>query len=230
MGSSEEKEEEMTKEQEYEAQNSKETVKQADIIQEPEETIGDYKEEVSKKKEEKKNSAKSLIRELIIYALLLFVCIRIVPNYVIQRTIVDGPSMESTLFNKEQLMVEKISYHLDKLDRFDIIAFYPYGKDVDEYYIKRIIGMPGETVQIKGKDIYINGEVLEEHYGKDPITSAGIANTPIHLLEDEYFVLGDNRAVSLDSRSEEVGVVHKNEIGGRAILRIWPLSKFGTLD
>ena len=173
----------------------------------------------------------SLIRELIIYALLLILCVRIVPTYIIQRTIVDGPSMEDTLHDGESLLVEKISWHFGWIDRFDIIVFYPYGREVEEeYYVKRVIGLPGETVQIIGSEIYINGEVLEENYGKDPITNPGRAAEPITLGEDEYFVLGDNRAVSLDSRYDSVGNVKRENIGGKAIFRIWPLNKFGGLD
>lgn len=173
----------------------------------------------------------SLIRELIIYALLLILCVRIVPTYIIQRTIVDGPSMEDTLHDGESLLVEKISWHFGWIDRFDIIVFYPYGREVEEeYYVKRVIGLPGETVQIIGSEIYINGEVLEENYGKDPIMNPGRAAEPITLGEDEYFVLGDNRAVSLDSRYDSVGNVKRENIGGKAIFRIWPLNKFGGLD
>lgn len=177
----------------------------------------------------KKQRRKSIIIEIISYLVILFLCVTIIPNYVIQNTIVDGPSMENTLQDSDHLLVEKISYHFDHLNRFDIIAFYPFGRDAGEYYIKRIIAMPGETIQIKGSDIYINNEILEEEYGKDPITYAGIAAEPITLGEDEYFVLGDNRSVSYDSRSEEIGVVNKDQIGGKAIFRIWPLDEFGTL-
>ncbi len=173
----------------------------------------------------------SIIRELIIYALLLIICVRIVPAYIIQRTIVDGPSMEDTLLNGESLLVEKISWHFGWIDRFDIIVFYPYGREVEEeYYVKRVIGLPGETVQIIGSEIYIDGELLEEDYGKDPITNPGRAAEPITLGEDEYFVLGDNRTVSLDSRYDKVGNVKQENIGGKAIFRIWPLDRFGGLD
>ncbi|WFR55022.1 signal peptidase I [Anaerocolumna sp. AGMB13025] len=178
---------------------------------------------------EKKRKPYALLLDIVVYALIIYTCLYLIPTYVIQRTIVDGPSMEDTLHNGDHLMVEKISYHLDQLKRFDIIVFYPHGRDNKEYYVKRIIGMPGETIQIKGKDIYINGEVLKEDYGKEPITFAGIAEEPLSLGKDEYFVMGDNREVSLDSRYEEVGVVPRKNIGGRAILRIWPLKKFGLI-
>ncbi|MDF2474331.1 MAG: signal peptidase [Anaerocolumna sp.] len=178
--------------------------------------------------EVKKRSLKAIFLEVLVYIAIFYACIYIIPIYVIQRTVVDGPSMENTLFNEENLLVEKISYRVDALNRFDIIVFYPYGHDVEEYFVKRIIGLPGETVQIIGSDI--NGEVLEEDYGKDPITYSGIAEDPITLGENEYFVLGDNREISFDSRYEEIGIISKDNIGGRAILRIWPLNKFGLID
>lgn len=107
--------------------------------------------------------------------------------------------------------------------------FNPYGKeeDPDDYYVKRIIGLPGETVQIIGADIYINGEILEEHYGKDPITDPGVAREKITLGENEFFVLGDNREVSEDSRV--FGAVDKKNISGQVVFRIYPFNKFGPM-
>ena len=99
----------------------------------------------------------------------------------------------------------------------------------DTYYIKRIIGLPGETVQIADGEIYINGEVLEESYGREVMQDAGLAAEPITLGDDEYFVLGDNRNYSSDSRDPSVALIHRKEIIGRAWLRIWPLDSFGIL-
>lgn len=168
------------------------------------------------------------IIELCIYAAIIVVCVAFVPKYVLQRTIVDGKSMMNTLKNGENLLVEKVSYHFTDPDRFDVIVFYPHGRESTDYYIKRIIGLPGETVQIIGEDIYIDGEKLEENFGKDPIIEPGMADEPIKLGDDEFFVLGDNRTVSEDSRYEEVGPVKRENIEGKAILRIYPLSEFGT--
>lgn len=196
-----------------------------------EDTAGKTRNQVENANSEAKtrSTTKSILYDLIFYAVLIVVCVYVLPNYVIQRTIVDGPSMENTLHNGEQLYVEKISYHFDAVNRFDIIVFYPYGRENEDYYVKRVIGLPGETVQIIGTKIYINGEVLKEDYGKEPIDDPGRAEEPITLGDDEYFVLGDNRNISKDSRFEEVGNVAKKNIGGKVILRIAPLNKFGTV-
>jgi signal peptidase I len=186
--------------------------------------------EPTKGKKDLKKKIRGVLIDILIYAAIIYSCLYLIPTYVIQRTVVDGPSMENTLHNEEQLMVEKISYHFDALKRFDIVVFYPYGREMEEYYVKRIIGLPDETIQIIDSDIYINGEVLKEDYGKDPITYAGIAAEPLTLGDDEYFVMGDNREVSFDSRYEEVGVVNKKNIGGKALLRIWPFAKFGFIE
>jgi signal peptidase I len=207
-----------------------ERIQESEAVSDSIRKVPDGEAEQEDKQSKEKSNTKSLIYDLIFYALLIFVCVYLLPNYVIQRTIVDGSSMENTLHDREQLFVEKVSYRFDALDRFDIIVFYPYGRENEEYYVKRIIGLPGETVQIIGSEIYIDGELLEESYGKEPIRDAGRASEPITLAEDEYFVLGDNRNISKDSRTEVVGNVKKENIGGRAIFRIMPFSKFGTID
>ncbi len=199
-------------------------------LSDTEETEVLAQEEETDKASEEKNSKGSFIRELIIYAVIIVLCVTVVPRYVIQRTQVDGGSMKNTLHNKESLLVEKVTYHFKDPDRFDIVTFYPQGRDHEEYYIKRIIGLPGETIQITGNTIYINGEVLKENYGREPMDSGGIAEEPVKLGDDEFFVLGDNRNESVDSRDGEgVGVVKKENIDGHAFLRVYPFSKFGTI-
>lgn len=178
----------------------------------------------------KKNKLVSIILELLFYGIMILLCIFVIPQYVIQRTIVDGTSMEDTLHDKENLLVEKLSYRFQDPNRFDVVVFYPYGKEMKQYYVKRIIGLPNETIQIKGADIYINGKLLDENFGKMPITYDGLAEEPIVLGDDEYFVMGDNREVSFDSRYEEIGPIKKDLIAGKAIFRIWPLDRFGFFE
>lgn len=182
------------------------------------------------KKQEKKRRKISFLAELLLYVLIVAFCLLFVPRYVVQRTVVDGDSMMDTLLDEDNLIVEKISYHFDNPKRFDIIVFYPYGRDDERYFVKRIIGLPGETIQIIGDRIFINGELLEENYGKDPITNSGIASEPLQLADDEYFVLGDNREISLDSRYSEVGPVKRELIEGKVVFRIYPFNSIGTIE
>lgn len=175
---------------------------------------------------------KNILKELLstgIY-LLVVVCIAyLVVTYVGQRTQVIGSSMETTLSEDDNLIVDKITYRFKDPQRFDIIVF-PYQYAEDTYYIKRIIGLPGETVRIdESGNIYINDEILEENYGRETILNPGLAIDPITLAEDEYFVLGDNRNNSSDSRDPSVANIKREDIVGRTWLRIWPLSEFGIL-
>ena len=171
---------------------------------------------------------KKEILSWVFYIAFVLVLTWVIITFVGQRTRVDGRSMMNTLHDGDNLIVEKLSYRFSDPKRFDIIVFPPTGKK--EYYIKRIIGLPGETVQIdENGNIYINGELLEENYGAETIQNPGRAANPITLSDDEYFVMGDNRNNSKDSRSEEVGNVKRSQIIGRAWLRIWPLNKFGLL-
>ena len=171
---------------------------------------------------------KKEILSWVFYIAFVLVLTWVIITFVGQRTRVDGRSMMNTLHDGDNLIVEKLSYRFSDPKRFDIIVFPPTGKK--EYYIKRIIGLPGETVQIdENGNIYINGELLEENYGAETIQNPGRAAKPITLGDDEYFVMGDNRNNSKDSRSEEVGNVKRSQIIGRAWLRIWPFDQFGLL-
>ena len=153
----------------------------------------------------------------------------LIVTFVGQRTEVNGSSMENTLDNGDNLIVDKISYRLGSPKRFDVVVF-PYPQNPSTYFIKRVIGLPGETVQIdsSGK-IYINGQVLEENFGREVISNPGLAQEPIKLGEDQYFVLGDNRNNSMDSRDSRVGLISGKSMVGKAFLRIWPLNKFGLV-
>lgn len=184
--------------------------------------------EQNKGEEDKKSVVRELL-ELIGYMAVVLLMAGLIVTFVGQRTMVSGSSMESTLSDKDNLIVDKITYRFSEPKRFDIIVF-PYQYEKDTFYIKRIIGLPGETVQITDNgDILINGEVLDESYGRERIESPGRANEPITLGQDEYFVMGDNRNASADSREPDVGNIHRSDIIGRAWVRIFPFNKFGVL-
>ena len=176
-----------------------------------------------------------IMRELLntaIYLLCVLGAVWLVITFVGQRTEVEGASMENTLHNGDNLIVDKLSYRFHDPERFDIIVF-PFQFQDNTYYIKRIIGLPGETVQIMDDgSIYINGEKLEENYGMEVIKpeTIGRAAEPIELGNDEYFVMGDNRNNSSDSRTDMVGNIKRENIIGKAWLRIWPVSDFGVLQ
>ena len=175
------------------------------------------------------------MRELLntaIYLLCVLGAVWLVITFVGQRTEVEGASMENTLHNGDNLIVDKLSYRFHDPERFDIIVF-PFQFQDNTYYIKRIIGLPRETVQIMDDgSIYINGEKLEENYGMEVIKpeTIGRAAEPIELGDDEYFVMGDNRNNSSDSRTDMVGNIKRENIIGKAWLRIWPVSDFGVLQ
>lgn len=175
---------------------------------------------------------KKFLKEILstsLYLLTVLVVTYLIVHYVGQRTEVIGSSMETTLSDGDNLIVDKISYRFRDPKRFDIVVF-PFQYEKGTYYIKRIIGMPGETVQIDWDGvIYINGEALEESYGREVIKTPGLAATQIVLGNDEYFVMGDNRNNSLDSRDASVGNIRRKDLLGRAWMRIWPLSKFEIL-
>ncbi len=181
--------------------------------------------------EHRMNKVLKEIINTLLYLLCVLLLTLAVNTYVGQRTAVEGSSMEPTLSDKDNLIVDKISYRFSEPERFDIIVFsFKYKEDT--YYIKRIIGLPGETVRIDEEgNIYINDEILEESYGREVIKAEtmGLARETIVIGEDEYFVLGDNRNNSTDSRSPLVGNVNRKDIIGRAFVRIWPLSKMGML-
>lgn len=183
-------------------------------------------------KKEEIGGVKGFLREVVsvlIYLAIVFVLTYLVVEFVGQRTVVSGSSMETTLSDGNNLIVDKLSYNFKDPERFDIIVF-KYQHEENTYYIKRIIGLPGETVQIdKEGNIFIDGSLLEEDYGNEVMLSPGLAEEPFTLGDDEYFVLGDNRNGSTDSRDPLVGAVSEDWILGRAWVRIWPLSDFEIL-
>ncbi|MBQ6967621.1 MAG: signal peptidase I [Lachnospiraceae bacterium] len=163
-----------------------------------------------------------------IYILIILALALAVKILVFQRTVVEGGSMESTLQDGDSLLVEKLSYRFSDPERFDIVVF-PYTGEKGVYFVKRIIGLPGETVEIREGVLLIDSKVLPYRYNRDKIMNAGLVSTEITLHENEYFVMGDNVNDSVDSRSPEVGNIDRDLIIGKVFLRVSPFDRFGLV-
>lgn len=137
-----------------------------------------------------------------------------------------GQSMEPVLSQDEVVLMNRLSVRFGTVKRFDIIVFE---KEDKKFNIKRVVGLPGETVQIKDGFLYINDEKIEAEDGLSQAALAGIAENPVVLGEDEYFLLGDNRENSEDSRFVNVGNVKRSQIRGTVWLRIQPFRRFGLI-
>lgn len=148
-------------------------------------------------------------------------CIFLIAVYVVGFETVVGPSMESTYKSGDVLIIDKLSYRFADVKRNDIVSFANVSS---KYLIKRIIGLPGESVEFKNNELYINGKLfVEEYLDKDTITvdfstrDLGYDVIP----EDMYLVLGDNREISDDSRNPKIGLVKKEDLIGRVLFRLW---------
>ncbi len=162
-----------------------------------------------------------LLRE-IIETVLLTAAIFLVVNAATGRFRIEGDSMEPNLHNGEYVLIDKISYLLHPPERGDVVVFTPPNENRD--YIKRVIGLPGDTVQIAGGQVYVNGVVLDEPYLKGLVNN----DMPAHIVEEgRFFVLGDNRNNSSDSRA--FGSITPQSIVGRAWLVYWPPSDWSTV-
>ena len=164
---------------------------------------------------------------LVLIVLLAYGMSSFITNYCIWHTQVDGISMEPALENGDRLIIDKMSYHFRDPKRFEIVVF---PQKIGVYYVKRIIGLPGETVQIKEGKIYINDVMLVENYGKEAMDEDDTMELPVTLGTDEYFVLGDNRNHSVDSREPSVGTVSKNYIVGRAWIIMAPKDRMHIFE
>ena len=176
--------------------------------------------------------------EFVAYCLLALLIAYLIIKFIGQRTVVDGNSMYPTLKDKDNIIVEKLSYRFGEIERYDVIVFNYHDpfKDEDVYYIKRVIGLPGETICVENGLVYLvekDGEkvLLNEDYGyysDGRKMESYLAAVPMVIPEGEYFVLGDNRNHSYDSR--QIGTIKKEDILGKAWLRFYPLKSFGFID
>ena len=178
-------------------------------------------------------SAKKIIKEIIIWILLIVITITasyLVTTNIFVKTSVSGVSMEPILKEGQVVIVNKFEYYLKKPKRNDVIVYKQSNKEHSYFELKRVIGLPGETVKIKNGVVYINDEVMKEKIKTDIIQNSGLAEEGVKLDDNEYFVLGDNRNDSEDSRFASVGNVLRNEILGKAIAIEKPFSLVDNLN
>lgn len=173
-------------------------------------------------KESKKPLIKKIIIESIIWVVTIVLVVALayfIVHFTIERTSMIGDSMETTLYSQDKIIINKFAYRFSKPKRFDVIVFKQEDKEHSFYNVKRIIGLPGETVEIDGGSVYINGTEISELVNIDEMNNSGLAGEEILLHENEYFVLGDNRNNSEDSRFANIGNILKDDIVGKAWLK-----------
>ena len=157
------------------------------------------------------------VKEIISYIIVIIVVI-FVKQFIITPIRVNQSSMNNTLYDKDIMILDKISYRFSDIKRFDIVVI----KKDKEYLIKRVIGLPGETVEYKDNKLYINGELVEESFNHKDTEDY---NLDKEIPEGYYFVVGDNRPDSLDSRY--IGLINKKDILGKTNLVLYPFNHFG---
>lgn len=180
-------------------------------------------------REEKESAFRSVIKEWPILLVEVVVAILLAVLLIVfgfEKTQVNGKSMDPVLKDGDVIFVSKIAYIGFKPKRNDVIVYRQDGKEHSYNSVKRVIGLPGEKVQIKDGKVYINDKEYKEMNKVDAMISGGVAEDPIELDKGEYFVLGDNRNQSEDSRYSSVGMIKKKEIVGKAWLRLKPNFNF----
>lgn len=181
--------------------------------------------------EYKKVNLKKVMRELLNWFIILFSAAVLGYGFVtfgIQTVHVNGPSMENTLYADDVVLINKIIYRVQSVKRYDVVAIKKMDRD-GYFEIKRVVGLPGETVQIVGGKVVIDGMVLDDIPIEDSIMTAGLAANPITLSDNEYFVIGDNVNNSEDSRYANMGTIMKSEIKGKVFYRLLPKESKGKI-
>jgi len=164
---------------------------------------------------------KDTIHYIIIIAVILVIAL-----YVLTLQQVVGPSMQTTLMNGDVVLLDRLTSRYLSIKKNDVIAFYD---ENSKYLIKRVIGLPGDTVEIKDNVLYVNGNVVNEPYLDQGVVTSNFELQSLgydQVQKDMYFVLGDNRENSMDSRDKRVGLVPRKDIIGKVRVRIWPINKF----
>jgi len=184
-------------------------------------------EEKEQENGEEKNK-RQLTWELVRFSIIAIVVVIFVRAFIVQPFIISGSSMVPTFQNKEYLIIDEISYKLSSPQRGDVVVFR-YPKDTTKFFIKRIIGLPNETVEIKDAVVIIVNEEHRDGFNLDQpyVKNTSSGSLRLELKNNEYFVMGDNRSASSDSRFW--GPVPENLLVGRALLRLWPIGKIDIL-
>lgn len=165
---------------------------------------------------------KGWVKDILLAVVIAFLMV----VFLYQPVKVEGTSMQPELLDQERIFVNKFVYHFEGIHRGDIVVFW-YPKDPSKSFIKRVVGVPGDLVSVKDGLVYINGELLKERYvprGYQDLDSY----PPVRVKEDHYYVLGDHRNASNDSRAW--GLVPRKYIYGKAVFRYWPVEKAGFLE
>lgn len=173
-------------------------------------------------KEDKGPILKKIIISLLIWFIEIAAVVTLayyITHYALEKTLMSGQSMESTLKDQDNILINKFAYVFSEPKRFDVIVFKQSDKEHSYLNIKRVIGLPGETIRIIDGKVYIDGSVLKEPVKTEAITNAGLAEEEIKLDENEFFVLGDNRNNSEDSRFANIGNIVTGDIIGKAWIR-----------
>lgn len=178
---------------------------------------------LNSKRPKYKKFFKSLLLWIVEIALVILAAYLII-EYAMEKTTMMGVSMNTTLNDGDKIIVNKLAYFRGDPERYDVIVFSQSKSGHGYYNMKRVIGLPGETVEIVNGAVYINGVKLDEVISVEPMRVAGLADEAITLDENEFFVLGDNRNHSEDSRFANIGIIVKEDIIGKAWLRLEPFS------
>lgn len=162
----------------------------------------------------------------IVSTIIFIIAVTVLFDLAVPRSLVDGHSMEPTFHGDDRLVVSRVHYLLGAPQRGDILVFNSLEAD-RVMLIKRVVGLPGETVEMRGQAIYINGQALDEFYIKEPCRINRCSDRTWELAEGEYFMMGDNRNNSRDSR--RFGPVPLSKIVGQVVFRYWPLASVGVI-
>lgn len=183
--------------------------------------------------DEVKKKDKHIIREIILWIVCILLSILagyLVTAYAIEKTTVIGESMEPTMADGEKIIVNKLAYIFMNIKRDDVIVFKKENSFGTYYDIKRVIALPGDSILIKKGKIYVNGEEYKENLKVEEINNPGLAGEEIRLSDDEYFILGDNRNKSEDSRFASVALLKREDIVGKAWIRMKPFGFVSQLN